>query len=236
LATCAIRSNKIEIVSGSAKRPKTRTSGGANALRAAGLALFAEFGFEGASTHAIAERARLPQGLVRYHFGSKEGLWRDVMAAGAIELATDLSAGVRGSEPIEHVLPFAATAHQRFVQAIGHALLEPGARRDWLIAELASQLQPHVRAWLASASRGRPPSQDDEVMSLMWLAAALAMAAFAPALERARGAALDHDRALRVQRDLLGAWLARERAPEAFGPWSIAAAAARRKLRASGTR
>lgn len=213
-------------MAGTAKRTRAR-SNGADPLREAGLALFAELGFEGASTHAIAERARLPQGLIRYHFRSKEGLWRDVMAAGAAGLATDLSAD-------DQRLPLVAATHCRFVQAACHALLEPGARRDWLVDELAARMQPHARAWLASASRGRARSQDDEVMLLMWLAAALAIAAFAPALERARGAALDRDRALHVQRDLLGAWLAHESALPAAGPWSIAAA--RRGQRASGAR
>lgn len=217
-----------------AKRTKARTGNGADALRVAGLALFAELGFEGASTHAIAERARLPQGLIRYHFGSKEGLWRDVMAAGAVALATDLSADAHGSAAIDQVLPVVAATHRRFVQAVCHAVLEPGARRDWLIDELTARMRSHARAWLTRASRGRARSQDDEVTLLMWLAAALALAAFAPALERGRGAALDRDRALRVQRELLGAWLAHDSALPTAGAWSIAAAAARRRQRASG--
>lgn len=218
---------------GTAKRPRTRAGGAASALRAAGLALFAERGFEGASTHAIAERARLPQGLVRYHFGSKEGLWRDVIAGGAANLAADLRASGQGVR-IDQVLPLAAAAHRRFVQAVCHALLEPGARRDWLIAELALRLQPHARALVATASRGRARSQDDEVAAFMWLGAALALAAFTPALERARGVALDQERALRVQRNRLGAWLAHESTAPAAGPWSIAAAAARRRRNVSG--
>jgi AcrR family transcriptional regulator len=201
-------------------------------LRTAGLTLFAELGFEGASTHAIAERARLPQGLVRYHFESKEGLWRDVIAAGAAGLAADLNAHA-APIALDHVLPVVAAAHRRFVQAVCHALLEPGARRDWLIAELAVRLQPHARALIATASRGRARSQDDEVAASMWLCAALAMAAFAPVIERSRGAALDRDRALRVQRDRLGAWLAQESVSPAAGPWSIVAA--QRRQRASKT-
>jgi AcrR family transcriptional regulator len=216
-------------MAGRIRRSKPRPGSAANALRTAGLALFAELGFEGASTHAIAERARLPQGLVRYHFGSKEGLWREVMAAGAADLLAELGEGANESASIAQVLPLAAATHRRFVQALCHALLEPGARRDWLIAELAERARPPLRALLASTSRGRARSQDDEIAASMWLGAALAMAAFAPALEHVRGAALDRDRALRVQRELLGAWLAPENAAHAVGPWSIAAASARRR-------
>jgi AcrR family transcriptional regulator len=43
-------------------------------LRQAALRLFAEHGFEGTSTRAIAEAAGVSPALVTHHFGSKEGL------------------------------------------------------------------------------------------------------------------------------------------------------------------
>ena len=42
----------------------------------AALEAFAEKGFRGASTREIAERAGTNQGLITYHFRSKEELWR----------------------------------------------------------------------------------------------------------------------------------------------------------------
>ena len=42
----------------------------------AALAAFAEKGFHGASTRDIAERAGTNQGLITYHFRSKDELWR----------------------------------------------------------------------------------------------------------------------------------------------------------------
>ncbi len=42
----------------------------------AAVAKFAEHGFEGAGTRAIAARAGVTQGLVTYHFESKDELWR----------------------------------------------------------------------------------------------------------------------------------------------------------------
>ena len=41
----------------------------------AAIAAFAEFGFHGASTRDIAERAKTNQGLLTYHFNSKDELW-----------------------------------------------------------------------------------------------------------------------------------------------------------------
>ena len=42
----------------------------------AALEAFAEKGFRGASTRDIAQRAGTNQGLVSYHFRSKDDLWR----------------------------------------------------------------------------------------------------------------------------------------------------------------
>jgi len=42
----------------------------------AALSSIAEAGFDGVSTRAIAEKANVSQGLLTYHFKSKESLWR----------------------------------------------------------------------------------------------------------------------------------------------------------------
>ena len=44
-------------------------------------AVFAEAGFEGAGMKAIAARAEVSQGLLHYHFGSKEKLYEEVIRA-----------------------------------------------------------------------------------------------------------------------------------------------------------
>lgn len=45
-------------------------------ILAAAVDLFAERGFDGATTRAIAERAGVTQPLLNYHFSSKDELWR----------------------------------------------------------------------------------------------------------------------------------------------------------------
>jgi TetR/AcrR family transcriptional regulator len=42
----------------------------------AAIGAFAEFGFQGASTRKIASRANANQGLITYHFRTKDELWR----------------------------------------------------------------------------------------------------------------------------------------------------------------
>ncbi|MEZ4385758.1 MAG: TetR family transcriptional regulator [Nannocystaceae bacterium] len=51
----------------------------AEALLAAGRRIFAELGYHGASVRAIAGAAEVNPALVRYHFGSKEGLYTQVL-------------------------------------------------------------------------------------------------------------------------------------------------------------
>lgn len=50
------------------------------ALMTAARALFAEQGYDGASVRAITSRAGANLGAVTYHFGSKEGLYLEVLA------------------------------------------------------------------------------------------------------------------------------------------------------------
>ena len=48
---------------------------------AAAVHAFAEGGFDGTSTRGIAKRAGVTQGLVTYHFASKDDLWRSAVDA-----------------------------------------------------------------------------------------------------------------------------------------------------------
>lgn len=49
------------------------------ALMGAALWVFAEHGYETASVREITRRAKVNQGAITYHFGGKEGLYRDVL-------------------------------------------------------------------------------------------------------------------------------------------------------------
>lgn len=56
-----------------AAQPQSETQ---ERILTAALAAFAEQGFEGAKTRDIADRAGVKLGLLQYHFGSKQMLWR----------------------------------------------------------------------------------------------------------------------------------------------------------------
>lgn len=57
--------------------------------------LFAKAGFEGASTRKIAEAAEVPAGLINYHFGSKDDLYRAVFERRAVTVVDQRMAGLR---------------------------------------------------------------------------------------------------------------------------------------------
>jgi TetR/AcrR family transcriptional regulator len=57
-----------------AQKAATRTQ-----IVTASLVVFAESGFDAASTRAIAERADVSQGLLTYHFKTKESLWKEAV-------------------------------------------------------------------------------------------------------------------------------------------------------------
>lgn len=52
-----------------------------HALLTAATAVFAEKGFEGGSVRQITEKAKANQAAINYHFGSKDGLYREVLRA-----------------------------------------------------------------------------------------------------------------------------------------------------------
>lgn len=59
-----------------AKRLDARSAHTREKIELAALEVFAAFGFEGASTRQIAERAGVKQQLLAYHYENKSGLWK----------------------------------------------------------------------------------------------------------------------------------------------------------------
>src|SRR5918998_843837 len=64
----------------------------------AALDVFSDVGYEGASLRDVAARAGTTHGLIRHHFGSKEGVWRAVVDAADAEYVASLMPILRGGE------------------------------------------------------------------------------------------------------------------------------------------
>jgi AcrR family transcriptional regulator len=123
----------------------------------AALEAFSQKGFEGARTRDIAARAKVTLGLVQYHFGSKDDLWK-----AAVERAfADLDAGVervlsdsRGLDARAHLREMVRT-YVRFVAentAFIRIMHDEGKRRGprmrWLtdryVKPLFDKVTPHI--------------------------------------------------------------------------------------------
>jgi AcrR family transcriptional regulator len=209
-------------------------------LKRAALASFAQRGFEGASTHEIARRAKANQALIRHHFGGKDPLWRQVVAAGLAELCASVEQGRPRAEssPMQAVtirsLVAALAQHAELLAVIGHALLEPGARRDWLLAEQLGPLRPRALRWLADHRGREPDAQSADAFLWMWMAAAAALPCFGAVLASSRQRAIEPGTLEKVQSEVLEQWLLGQPLPVSAGPWSLPAAARRRLDRARG--
>jgi AcrR family transcriptional regulator len=128
-----------------ARKPKTRSEqrdATSERIVAAALAAFAAKGFHGASTRDIAKRAHTNQGLITYHFRSKEELWRaaadrifGLLAQRLTEQRSSLppeDPRERAREPIRIYVRFAA-AHPELFRLMVDEGKNAERRMKWLV-------------------------------------------------------------------------------------------------------
>lgn len=71
------------------------------ALLEAGTAVFAELGYDAATTRAVAERAGCSEGLIHRYFGGKNGLLIAILELRSRRVAVDFAASVSFQETVE---------------------------------------------------------------------------------------------------------------------------------------
>lgn len=153
----SIQSNKHEIV-----RFKDHTSNPRERILSVALQVFAERGFDGATTVEIARRAQVSQPLVHYHFDSKEVLWRAAVDhgfsplravyVGAAEEMRDIGTLARLKIMVRRVVRFAAE-HQAVVQITIQEGVQNSPRLTWLVQNYVGPLQREIERLLVAGQQ-----------------------------------------------------------------------------------
>ena len=155
-------------------------------LLEAALAEFAEHGFEGASTRAIASRAGAHQPQINYHFESKEALWRaaieDLMAAFDEAFTGSATDDPRETfaETIRRLVRFAATRpelHRIMIQEGTHDTERLRWIADTYIARRHDLL---VEMWERAVAEGGTAPVSPTLIHYLVLGAATLLFANAP--------------------------------------------------------
>lgn len=128
----------------------------------AALELFSAKGYNGVSTHEIAAKAEVTQGLITYHFKSKEGLWkasmdtlfgsfRNELAQRMYELR-EVSEALFLKLVIRHYLRWAAQ-YPFIVRFMIEEGRDPGPRLRWLIKSHISPIYQTITHLIESGQR-----------------------------------------------------------------------------------
>ncbi len=121
-------------------RPVTPAPGTRDRILESALAVFAERGFDGATTRDIAARAGTNLGLIQYYFGGKERLWRAAVDHIFARLDTVLAtvAPARPDDPTQlaeliRVCVRFVAANPHFVRFMNDECKRDGPRMRWLV-------------------------------------------------------------------------------------------------------
>jgi len=128
---------------------------------------FSERGFRAASTRDIAARAGVNQGLITYHFRSKERLWKAALdrifegLAGTLQELEGIGAATdpreRGREAVRRYVRFAA-AHPELFRLMVEEGKQADARLRWLVDRHLKPLYAGFERLLAAYSPGVDPA------------------------------------------------------------------------------
>jgi TetR/AcrR family transcriptional regulator len=179
------------------RRPTGRRDGGETRERilTAGLDVFSENGFDGTTTRAIAARAGVNLGLIKYHFGSKEELWRaavDRVFESLWQVLASLDPGVvddpsRASTVVRTAVRFAAR-NPAFVRLMNDECKRDSPRMRWLTDRHGKRLYDASVAALEHArAEGTLPDISPIHLFYMFIGAVGMIFSQAPECERLTG-------------------------------------------------
>jgi AcrR family transcriptional regulator len=122
-----------------------------SAIVGAALFLFAERGFEGVSLRDIAQEAGTTHGLIRHHFGSKEGVWRAVVdaadgeyVAALMPILSEVESDRERGDPVGTAsmvvrgIVMVSARHPEIVRLLVHESTRGGERLDYILERLGA--------------------------------------------------------------------------------------------------
>ena len=147
---------------------------------------FASYGFEGASTRRIAERAEAHQPQINYHFDSKLDLWKAVMLKllaevdDSTEIDPDSSPRDAVAAAITGVVALAARRPELNRMMI-HEGTHPSERLEWLVeTQLKMRAEPLLEVWGTLVESGEAADIPPELLYHTLVGAASLLHANAP--------------------------------------------------------
>jgi AcrR family transcriptional regulator len=154
-----------------------------------GIAEFAAFGFEGASTRRIAEAADAHQSQIKYHFDTKDELWRRCLE----QLLSELDAAIAGQDTSDAADPrsvFEATvrglvgfasARPELNRIMIHEGTHPSDRLTWLFErQIAPRQALLADLWRELGATGHDTAIDPDLVYHTLIGAASLLYANAP--------------------------------------------------------
>jgi TetR/AcrR family transcriptional regulator len=161
-------------------------------ILSAALAAFAERGFDGATTREIAADAGVPQGLVTYHYASKQALWEAAADWMFSDLAAEFRDAAEGLRDVDPATRLRATL-KRFARFVArrpelhcfmtHEGSHDGPRLRWLVDR-------HLRPLFESSTaliREAAPGVDAAHLHYVLIGAIAHVFAVAPEFARVTG-------------------------------------------------
>jgi AcrR family transcriptional regulator len=135
------------------------------AIVEAAMKCFAQYGYEGASLGDIAKAAGTNKSAIAFHFGNKEGLWRECLAQRAAPMIRVMDRFIKGEVTAADLIRARVDLHQRypeFGRLFAWASMEPVPIPD-IIAERKEGLLHQIS----------PTGDDKELMRFLFALAAI---------------------------------------------------------------
>lgn len=168
-----------------------------DSLLSAAVALFAERGYDAIGTREIETAAGVKRGLITYHFGSKEALWKAAIEAlfeshaGSLALAHAEAVGLDPAARLANVIrAFVRLSAER--PEMNRIMVQEGKHDDWRLSWIVDH---HVKPYYALTKRlydealaaGITPAMDHMHFHYILVGAAALIFAMAPECRRLSG-------------------------------------------------